>query len=90
MALFLVFVYLCVVDVLSAPREMSVGFRAGYRKRPASRGATGSFKCPVYSTDTLHPFLTSLADDILVHGVSIGTNINLLPCVLFYIGIGSL
>ncbi|KAH3741855.1 hypothetical protein DPMN_048585 [Dreissena polymorpha] len=39
----------------------------GYRKRPDSRGAPGSFKCPVYSTDTLHPRLTSLAEDILVH-----------------------
>ncbi|KAH3870530.1 hypothetical protein DPMN_033719 [Dreissena polymorpha] len=29
----------------------------GYRKRPDSRGAPGSFKCPVYSTDTLHPRL---------------------------------
>ncbi|KAH3768685.1 hypothetical protein DPMN_169904 [Dreissena polymorpha] len=41
----------------------------GYRKRPDSRGAPGSFKCPVYSTDTLHPRLTSLAEDILVHSV---------------------
>ncbi|KAH3865188.1 hypothetical protein DPMN_028227 [Dreissena polymorpha] len=48
----------------------------GYRKRPDSRGAPGSFKCPVYSTDTLHPRLTSLAEDILVHSVI------LLSCVI--------
>ncbi|KAH3703036.1 hypothetical protein DPMN_078064 [Dreissena polymorpha] len=42
-----------------------------YRKRPDSRGAPGSFKCPVYSTDTLHPRLTSLAEDILVHSVKL-------------------
>ncbi|KAH3768742.1 hypothetical protein DPMN_169959, partial [Dreissena polymorpha] len=34
-------------------------------RRPDSRGAPGSFKCPVYSTDTLHPRLTSLAEDLL-------------------------
>ncbi|KAH3795482.1 hypothetical protein DPMN_039257 [Dreissena polymorpha] len=50
----------------------------GYRKRPDSRGAPGSFKCPVYSTDTLHPRLTSLAEDILVHSVI------LLSCVISY------
>ena len=44
-----------------------MGVRAGYRGRPDSRGAPGSFKCPVYSTDTLHPRLTSLAEDLLVH-----------------------
>ncbi|KAH3888096.1 hypothetical protein DPMN_012121 [Dreissena polymorpha] len=36
-------------------RATTVEFRAGYRKRPDSRGAPGSFKCPVYSTDTLRP-----------------------------------
>ncbi|KAH3783157.1 hypothetical protein DPMN_161085 [Dreissena polymorpha] len=53
------------VVVLSAPREVLVGVRAGYRQRPDSRGVPGSFKCPVYSTDTLHPLLTSLAEDML-------------------------
>ncbi|KAH3865646.1 hypothetical protein DPMN_028688 [Dreissena polymorpha] len=48
----------------------------GYSKRPDSRGAPGSFKCPVYSTDTLHPRLTSLAEDILEHSVI------LLSCVI--------
>ncbi|KAH3789917.1 hypothetical protein DPMN_168108 [Dreissena polymorpha] len=33
--------------VLSAPREVLEGDRAGYRKLPDSRGVTGSFKCPV-------------------------------------------
>ncbi|KAH3850651.1 hypothetical protein DPMN_093076 [Dreissena polymorpha] len=56
----------------------------GYRKRPDSRGAPGSFKCPVYSTDTLHPRLTSLAEDILVHSVI------LLSCVISYGNVGSL
>ncbi|KAH3853739.1 hypothetical protein DPMN_096271 [Dreissena polymorpha] len=72
--------------MLSAPRELLVGVGAGYRKRPDSRGAPGSFKCPVYSTDTLHPCLTSLAEDMLVHGVSIGSNINVLP---LYSDVGS-
>jgi len=76
MACILAFIYPCVVVVLSAPGEVLVGVRAGYRKRPDSRGAPGSFKCPVYSTDTLHPRLTSLAEDILVHSVSIGVYIH--------------
>ncbi|KAH3873384.1 hypothetical protein DPMN_036618 [Dreissena polymorpha] len=32
---------------LSAPGEVLVGVRAGYRKRPTSRGVPGSLKCPV-------------------------------------------
>ncbi|KAH3839908.1 hypothetical protein DPMN_113348 [Dreissena polymorpha] len=32
---------------LSAPGEVYVGVRAGYRKRPTSRGLPGSLKCPV-------------------------------------------
>ncbi|KAH3859903.1 hypothetical protein DPMN_102724 [Dreissena polymorpha] len=50
----------------SPPQEVLVGVRAGYRGRPDSRGAPGSFKCPMYSTDTLHPRLTSLAEDWLI------------------------
>ncbi|KAH3736001.1 hypothetical protein DPMN_042561 [Dreissena polymorpha] len=49
----------------SPPQEVLVGVREGNRGRPDSRGAPGSFKCPVYSTDTLHPRLTSLAEDWL-------------------------
>jgi len=75
--------------VLSAPREVLVGVRAGYRQRPDSRGVPGSFKCPVYSTDTLHPLLTSLAEDMLVHGVTYGSSIGMLPCVIFYGDVGS-
>ncbi|KAH3718003.1 hypothetical protein DPMN_060800 [Dreissena polymorpha] len=44
--------------------DYRLGVRAGYRGRPDSRGAPGSFKCPVYNTDTLHPRLTSLAEDL--------------------------
>ena len=75
--------------MLSAPREVLVGVRAGYRQRPDSRGVPGSFKCPVYSTDTLHPLLTSLAEDMLVHGVTYGSSIGMLPCVIFYGDVGS-
>ncbi|KAH3896579.1 hypothetical protein DPMN_020757 [Dreissena polymorpha] len=71
------------IHPLAARDNRSCGYCAlrpmrGYRKRPDSRGAPGSFKCPVYSTDTLHPRLTSLAEDILVHSVI------LLSCVISY------
>ncbi|KAH3815462.1 hypothetical protein DPMN_143985 [Dreissena polymorpha] len=45
------------------------GVDTAWKRRPDSRGAPGSFKCPVYSTDTLHPRLTSLAEDLLVLNV---------------------
>ncbi|KAH3862616.1 hypothetical protein DPMN_025586 [Dreissena polymorpha] len=57
--------------VVQRLRDYRLGVRKGYRGRPDSRGAPGSFKCPVYSTNTLHPRLTSLAEDC--------TDITLLP-----------